>query len=173
MPTVDYNEHFIYDETSPSCLRHKIKKKQMNAGDVAGTLVINKKEKPTWSVYCCNKKLRAHRVIWEMYNGSIPEGLVIDHIDGDPSNNKIENLRLATISQNSFNQSIRKDKSNNLPKGISYRKGNKLIARVQAYGKRYKLTVDKSDLEFAELWVEEIRELLHKDFANNGGVHNG
>jgi hypothetical protein len=34
------------------------------------------------------KKYRAHRVIWEMHHGSIPDGLVIDHIDSDPSKTK-------------------------------------------------------------------------------------
>lgn len=173
MPTVNYNEHFIYDETSPSCLRHKVKKKQMNIGDVAGSLVVTKKEKPNWSVCCCNKKLRVHRVIWEMHNGSIPEGLVVDHIDGDPSNNKIDNLRLATLFQNAFNQKLQNNKNSGLPKGLSYYKDGKIRARVQAYGKRFQLTVCESDLEFAELWVEEVRDILHKDFSNNGVICNG
>ncbi|MCX6130734.1 MAG: HNH endonuclease [Proteobacteria bacterium] len=46
------------------------------------------------------KKYRTHRVIWELFNGPIPVGYLIDHIDSDPTNNRIENLRLATPSQN-------------------------------------------------------------------------
>lgn len=34
----------------------------------------------------------AHRVIWEMHNGSIPVGHVIHHIDRNPRNNDISNL---------------------------------------------------------------------------------
>lgn len=44
--------------------------------------------------------LSIHRLVWETFVGEIPEGKIIDHIDGDKSNNKLENLRLATISEN-------------------------------------------------------------------------
>ena len=48
-----------------------------------------------------------HRVIWEMHNGPIPDGLVIDHIDRNPRNNSIENLRVVTQSQNHLNKECR------------------------------------------------------------------
>lgn len=35
-----------------------------------------------------------HRVVWKFYNGDIPEGYQVHHIDGDPANNKIDNLTL-------------------------------------------------------------------------------
>ncbi len=34
-----------------------------------------------------------HRLVWEAFNGPIPEELEIDHIDGNPSNNSLYNLR--------------------------------------------------------------------------------
>ena len=37
---------------------------------------------------------RMHRYVWEYYNGEIPKGYHIHHVDGDKSNNSIENLRL-------------------------------------------------------------------------------
>lgn len=33
-----------------------------------------------------------HREIWKQHNGDIPDGHHIHHVDGDPSNNDIENL---------------------------------------------------------------------------------
>jgi hypothetical protein len=44
--------------------------------------------------------LRLHNVVWETHNGAVPDGLEIDHIDGDKSNNSIKNLRLVTHAQN-------------------------------------------------------------------------
>lgn len=44
-----------------------------------------------------------HRIVWETFNGSIPEDMVIDHIDGNRSNNALSNLRLVTQSENMYN----------------------------------------------------------------------
>jgi len=45
----------------------------------------------------------AHRVVWFMHNGPIPDGFEIDHIDQDKLNNNITNLRLVTRSGNCHN----------------------------------------------------------------------
>lgn len=41
-----------------------------------------------------------HRCIWIWHNGSIPDGLQVDHIDADKRNNRIDNLQLLTPSEN-------------------------------------------------------------------------
>ena len=40
--------------------------------------------------------MRLHRMIWEYYNGPIPEGYHVHYIDKNRSNNEIENLALMT-----------------------------------------------------------------------------
>lgn len=66
----------------------------------------------------------AHRIIWEMRNGPIPEGMVIDHINGDPWDNRIENLRVCSQSQNMRN-SARHFINGHGVKGVSWDKVNK------------------------------------------------
>jgi hypothetical protein len=50
------------------------------------------------------KLMLEHRVIWMMQHGEVPEFL--DHIDGNPLNNRIENLRPATKQQNAMNRKV-------------------------------------------------------------------
>lgn len=47
-----------------------------------------------------------HRYIYTLVYGDIPDNMIIDHKDRDPLNNTIDNLRLATHSQNAQNRSI-------------------------------------------------------------------
>ena len=51
-----------------------------------------------------NNLYYAHRLAYYMYYGIDPLEKLVDHIDGDKSNNKINNLRLATKSQNGANR---------------------------------------------------------------------
>lgn len=46
----------------------------------------------------------AHRLAWMFEVGSIPSWMEIDHIDHNPSNNRISNLRLVTKSENRHNR---------------------------------------------------------------------
>jgi len=45
---------------------------------------------------------RNHRIVWFLNYGSVPD--VLDHIDGDKLNNRVENLRPATTSLNLRNR---------------------------------------------------------------------
>jgi hypothetical protein len=46
--------------------------------------------------------LRIHRVVWETFKGPIPEGFVVDHINDDKSDNRLENLQLLTPKENTL-----------------------------------------------------------------------
>ena len=60
------------------------------------------------------KKFLVHRLVYEAFNGKIPEGYTIDHIDQNPQNNNIDNLQCITKQENikkSNNHSSRPAKS--------------------------------------------------------------
>lgn len=76
-----------------------------------------------------DKKYYTHRVIWLWHKGTWPEH-EIDHIDQNKINNRIENLRDVSASDNQHNVSIRKDNSSGYP-GVYWDKQNeKYHARI-------------------------------------------
>ena len=81
----------------------------------------------------------AHRIVWEMHNGPIPDGMVIDHINGDAFDNRLSNLRLATHAQNLQNMRTRPACKSRL-KGVRFDASRGLwSAELRANGERYRL----------------------------------
>lgn len=86
-------------------------------------------------IYYKRKYLYAHRVLWEMQVGEIPEGMFIDHINGFRDDNRISNLRVCTHQQNHFN---RTKQSNNKSgyKGVSWHKQKqKWVTQIKVEGR--------------------------------------
>ena len=111
------------------------------------------------------KKFLLHRLVYEAYNGEIPENLCIDHINNDRQNNNIKNLRLATYSENSHNQKIKKNQIGY--KNITLTKNNTYCVRIR---NNYKFVYRKNfkTLEEAIINRDIQLKLIHKDFANYG-----
>lgn len=85
----------------------------------------------------------AHRVIWAMSAQEWPEN-EIDHINGDRSDNRIENLREATSADNKRNTKVRRDNSSGY-KGVSRYK-HKFRARIRVDGR----LINLGDFDTAE-----------------------
>jgi hypothetical protein len=66
----------------------------------------------------------AHRIIWKLVHGNIPDGMHIDHINGDPWDNRICNLRCVSRSENMQN-SAKHSTGIGRVKGVSWDKHNK------------------------------------------------
>ena len=71
---------------------------RIRVGDQAGSLGFN----GYWYVNVGGHRLLVHRVVWLLRTGAWPESN-LDHIDGDIWNNRFDNLRLASASQNGAN----------------------------------------------------------------------
>lgn len=76
-------------------------------GNKAGNIRILKQKTDSYTkgkrVGIKGKTIPSHRIVYECFYGIIPENLEIDHIDGNHSNNKIENLRACTHKENCKN----------------------------------------------------------------------
>ena len=55
---------------------------------------------------------QVHRLVWEAFNGSIPDGMQINHINSDRSNNLLSNLELVTTQQNTKHGVLHGNKTN-------------------------------------------------------------
>lgn len=75
--------------------------------------------------------LKCHRVAWEIYYGARPEGC-IDHINGDRTDNRIENLRVVDRQGNGRNSGIRADNRSGVV-GVR-RRGNRWVANIRHEG---------------------------------------
>ena len=97
--------------------------------------------------------------------GFIPD--MVDHIDGNPSNNKWDNLRVCTAAQNQHNTKIRVDNKTGV-KGVCYKKFHKYpyIARLTYNKVRYNVGAFKT-LEEAKQALESCRDKYHKEFAKH------
>ena len=47
-----------------------------------------------------SRHVSVHRIVWEAFNGPIPPGMQINHIDEDKTNNNLDNLELVTPTEN-------------------------------------------------------------------------
>ena len=82
-----------------------------------------------------NRLYLTHRIAYYMYHGIEPREKLIDHIDGDKINNKINNLRLATGSQNNMNRSMLGSNNTSGAIGVHwYKRERKWCARVTVDG---------------------------------------
>jgi hypothetical protein len=70
------------------------------AGDKAGSSLNGR----YWSINIDRQPCLAHRLAWLLSHGEDPGDLDVEHKDEDKMNNRLDNLRLATRSQNKANQ---------------------------------------------------------------------
>ena len=148
------SDYFYYDPSAPSCLRNKVSRRSARQDMVQGTLG----NRGYWQVRLLGERFVQHRIIWELHFGPIPEGMVIDHIDRDKSNNRIENLRCTSQSSNMTNQPQRNSS------------GYKGVYQNQSSGKyQVRSLKDHKYLKTVETINEQL-ELQDKDLQERFGV---
>jgi hypothetical protein len=120
MTQQDFIDRFEYQDGK---LFYKKSAGCMKKGSEVGTVT----ERGYVKTLIGRKPFLVHRIIFMMHKGYLPKCL--DHIDGNPSNNRIENLRVATLSQNNLNRGKHKRNTSGY-KGVTW------VATVGKYSAR-------------------------------------
>lgn len=108
-------ELLYYESTSGNFLwvaKSSPKSNYIKIGDIAGS-----RDNGCIRIKVHKKSYLAHRLVWLYVYGKFPEKL-LDHVDGNRSNNKVDNLREATSAQNTLNQRLRVSNTSGF-KGVS------------------------------------------------------
>lgn len=103
---MNWHDHFIYDLSSPSGLvwKRNASNNRVKAGSAAGSLRPDKGKIGYWRVKVGHDDFAVHRIIWEMFYGTLSKGQLVDHKDGNTINNDISNLRVVDNKTNCLNQ---------------------------------------------------------------------
>ena len=117
-----------------------------------------------WKLSILRKTKYLHHAIFLLHHGFLPK--IIDHIDGDSTNNKIENLRAATQSKNMGNSRMKSTNTSGY-KGVTYRKDtNKWQAAVMINGKHISLGSHLTKEDAAEAYRQGSMKYFG-EFAKN------
>lgn len=88
----------------------------------AGAVISHANAKSGYiDVYLNNRRYRTHRIIWKLVTGKEPPKS-IDHENGNPADNRWDNLRVATQNEQQWNRPISKNNTSGY-KGVARNRG--------------------------------------------------
>ncbi|WP_112934293.1 HNH endonuclease [Escherichia coli] len=160
-------DHYIFDPTIPELLRVKTPYGKSKRA-VGEPVSFSMSPKGYASVSVLGKYYRRSRVIYSLCKGRIPDGCVVDHIDGNRLNDHPDNLRVCTYQENRWNADSPGGKRQNyLPKGISYYATTDQYRAMLRLGGRY-YTRSSPSVSDLILFLHELRQEHHKEYAFDG-----
>jgi len=110
----------------------------------------------------CGKGFKVHRMAFLLHHGWLPK--MVDHIDGNRENNKIENLRAADAQSNKCNQKIYCSNTSGI-KGVCWSKERCMWKAQINYNKKRKHLGYYENINEAAEFVELARQMTHQEFA--------
>ena len=139
-------------------------------GGIAGHTDDNHRGHAYRKITVLGKVYKAHRVVWTMHYGDIPDGMDIDHINGNCLDNRLQNLRAVSQKDNTQNiDKARSDSSTGIRGVFPIRSKvtgdiTRYRVTVNAYGKRVHIGYFK-DADGAEAAYREARSKLHPGYV--------
>ena len=149
---------FSYDPETGLIVRRSTNSRAFNTKTKDGYL---------WGIWM-HERYFAHRIAWAIHYGSAPS-ISIDHINGEKADNRIENLRLATTSQNNSNAGSRVGSSSPYL-GVCWDAAHqKWRAQITKNGIRHYIGIFQNEEDAASAYDTVARE-LHGEFARANSV---
>lgn len=114
-----------------------------------------------------NTEHRVHRLAWIWHGNALLDDMVIDHINGNPSDNRIGNLQQITYAQNIQKRDYSKTtaKSSSIYYGVQWHPGGrKWMARIRTNGKQSYIGLF-SDEKAAAMAYDAAAKVNHGRFA--------
>ena len=109
------------------------------------------------------KSFRVHRLVGMMFLQNPDNKSIIDHIDNNPSNNNVKNLRWCSQKDNLANQDKRTKNTTGF-KGVAFHKPSKKYqANININGKLKHLGYFKTAEEASQVYEAKARE-IHGEF---------
>jgi hypothetical protein len=135
--------------------RWRVRRKSRRRTDIAGCRALSEH----WCINIDGRSYRAHQLAWLYMKGEWGRPL-IDHRDGNPLNNRWDNLRLASHANNAANRKrLRTNRSGFM--GVSFdRRRSKWTAQITKQGKRYFVGRFATPGEAHAAYVAKARELF-------------
>lgn len=127
------------------------------AGKEAGAAQRNR-GKVYWAVQIDGKKIKRGRIVFYMTRGFWPSPCV-DHINGDSTDDRPENLRQATIEQNAWNHKSRK-KQSACPMGVRKTEHGNYQARITHNKQVHHLGVFETQEQASKAYLLKRKELF-------------
>ena len=152
--------HQVFEYKSDG-LYWKINKQNTRIGEKAGTVGYFQ---PYSRITLNRKRYQEHHLVFLMFNGYLPKQ--IDHINCIKHDNRIENLREVTTSQNSMNKKIGKTNTSGYKNVGFHKKTGKWQVQLKVNQKTFHFGYF-ADIELADLVAHEARDLYHGKFARH------
>lgn len=156
------NPRYLFDYEPNGRLRWRVDRGYRKIkGLIAGSIHTTDAGYQCIHVVYGGKQYKNSHLVWQWHNGAIPDGMTIDHKDRNSLNDRIDNLRLATRTEQGRNRGKGK-RSRDLPKGV-YRHGKKFIVKV-GIGRQQEYLGLKDTLEEAVAAYNDRARQLYGEF---------
>lgn len=110
-----------------------------------------------------NKRFLGHRIIWRLHYGKWPNGC-LDHIDGNPRNNNINNLREVSRRQNQ--QNLKCHRFGHKLGTCFYNKLKKYAARLKIKHTNFHLGFYNTQSEAHEQYMNACKAIETREFKS-------